>query len=60
MKAVADILQSLGLLVGTVSLRREVIHHALAVAVPLFWPEPPGSDAADDGVQVIPPGPTIV
>ena len=60
METIADVIESLRLVVGTVSLRREMIHHALAVGVPFVGPEPPGSDAADDGVQVIPPGLTVV
>ena len=60
MKAVADVFEGLRLVVGTVTLRREVFHHALAVGVLFLRSEPPGGDAADDGVQVIPPGLMIV
>jgi len=43
-----------------VSPRRKVVHDALAVAVLFVGPEPPGCDAADDRVQVIPPGGNVV
>src|ERR1035438_6256737 len=41
MKAVADVLDRLRLVVRTVGLHGEVIHHTLAEAVPFLWSEPP-------------------
>ncbi len=60
MKAVADVLESLGFRIWTVRTLREVIHNALTVTVLFLGPEFPGSDAADDRVQVIPFRLTIV